>query len=94
MKNPGNKPFSTRLPDSIRVALKSLAESKGLSEADLGRMFIIEKLTEYQSGVLVPMDFIRRCHAVNIAALSEQLDYVEALEVMSQYLDAPVKGDL
>jgi hypothetical protein len=80
MAKPINKPFSTRLPDEVRAALRTLADSKGLSEADLGRMFIIEKLDEYRASVVLPKEFIRRCHAISIAALSEQLDYVEALK--------------
>ena len=49
MAKPVNKPFSTRLPDDVRESLQRLAHSKGLTESDLGRMFIIEKLAEAKS---------------------------------------------
>ena len=88
MAKPVNKPFSMRLPEETRAELQTLAQSKGLTESDLGRMFIVEKLAEHQSSALVPLDYIRRCHAVNIAANSDQLDYVDALELLSQYLDS------
>ena len=78
MAKPVNKPFSTRLPEEIRTALRSLAESKGLTEADLGRMFIIEKLKEVNAG--------RSLAALIIAALSDEYDTDQAEDLITQYL--------
>lgn len=78
MAKPGNKPFSTRLPDDVRAALRSLAESKGLTEADLGRVFIIEKLKEANEG--------RSLAALIIAALSDEYDTDQAEDLVAQYL--------
>ena len=78
MAKPVNKPFSTRLPDAIRVALKALAESKGLTEADLGRMFIIEKLREANES--------RSLAALIIAALSTEIDLEHAKDLVAQHL--------
>lgn len=78
MAKPVNKPFSTRLPEEIRTALRSLAESKGLTEADLGRMFIIEKLKEVNEG--------RSLAALIIAALSDEYDTDQAEDLITQYL--------
>lgn len=78
MAKPVNKPFSTRLPVEIRTALKAHADSKGLSEADLGRMFIIEKLKEVNEG--------RSLTALIIAALSDKYGIEEAKELVAQHL--------
>lgn len=78
MAKPVNKPFSTRLPDAVRAALKARADSKGLTEADLGRMFIIEKLNETNEP--------RTLAALIIAALSNEIDLEHAKELVAQHL--------
>jgi hypothetical protein len=90
MAKPVNKTFSTRLPEAIRVALQSLAQSKGLTESDLGRMFIIEKIEEAKSGSSNAE--ARRLTALTIAALSETIDFDQAQELVEQHLttEAPV----
>jgi hypothetical protein len=79
-----NKPFSTRLPEDIRAALQALAQEKGLTESDLGRMFIIEKLAEAKS--LSRNSEGRTLAALIIAALSETIDLDQAQELVEQHL--------
>jgi antitoxin component of RelBE/YafQ-DinJ toxin-antitoxin module len=77
-----NKPFSTRLPDDVRAELKALAQSTGLTESDLGRMFIIDKLREAKAG---PSE-ARMLAALTIAALSETIDLDQAKELVAHHL--------
>lgn len=79
-----SKPFSTRLPDDVRAALQSLAQSKGLTESDLGRMFIIEGLAQAKVGSAVVEG--RTLAALVIAALSDTLDFDQAQELVAQHL--------
>jgi hypothetical protein len=90
MAKPVNKPFSTRLPDDVRSSLRILAESKGLTESDLGRMFIVEKLAESKSGD--PRQEARTLAALVIAALSETIDFDQAQELVRRHLadESPV----
>lgn len=74
-----NKPFSTRLPDDVRAKLQSLARSKGLTESDLGRMFIHDGL----SGATTEG---RTLAALVIAALSPTLDLDQATDLVAQHL--------
>ena len=73
MTKPVNKPFSMRLPDGIRAELQALAQSKGLTESDLGRMLLIEKLAEAKSAAKGAEG--RTLAALIIAALSETIDF-------------------
>jgi hypothetical protein len=83
----GNAPFSTRLPPSIRAALKALAAEKGLSEAELGRLFIVEKLHEAQSGFYRLAGLVRAATALAIAALSPTIELDEARAIVDEHLD-------
>lgn len=82
MPQAANKPFSTRLPDDVRAELKSLAQSMGLTESDLGRMFIIDKLREAKAG---PSE-ARMLAALTIAALSDTIDLDQAKELVAYHL--------
>jgi hypothetical protein len=82
-----NRPFSTRLPDDVRAALQSLARAKGLTESDLGRMFIIEKLAEAKAGPGPNVAEGRTLAALVIAALSDSIDFEEAKELVARHLD-------
>lgn len=84
MNKPTNKPFSTRLPDDIRAELQSLAKTKGITESDLGRMFIVEKLREASGAV----QEARTLAALTIAALSDTIDLDVANELVEQHLAA------
>ena len=90
MAKPVNKPFSTRLPEAIRTALQALAQEKGLSESDLGRMFIMEKLAEAKTASR--SNEVRTLAALIIAALSETIELDQAEELVEQHLaqKAPV----
>jgi len=81
---PVNKPFSMRLPDGIRAELQALAQSKGLTESDLGRMLLIEKLAEAKSAGKGAEG--RTLAALIIAALSETIDFDQAQELVSQHV--------
>lgn len=82
---PNMKPFSTRLPDDVRAALQARAQSLGITESDLGRMFIIEKLANEDSMVVQIINEIRSQNALNIAALSESFDLEQAHELVEQH---------
>jgi len=81
---PNMKPFSTRLPDDVRAALQTRAHSLGLTESDLGRMFIIEKLAGAESPVVPLTNEVRSLAALIIAALSESIDLEQARELVDQ----------
>jgi antitoxin component of RelBE/YafQ-DinJ toxin-antitoxin module len=81
---PVNKPFSTRLPDEVRAALQARAQAIGVTESDLGRMFIIEKLAEAKTDPLSVE--ARSLAALTIAALSETIDLDQAEELVRQHL--------
>jgi len=83
------KPFSTRLPDDARAALQAQATAKGLTESDLGRQFIIEKLTEATSLLASIRAETRANTALIIAALSETIDLDEARELVAEHVAAP-----
>ena len=86
MTKPVNKPFSTRLPDEVRAALQSLAKARGLTESDLGRMFLIEKLAESQHGFASLSAELRTLAALIIAALSETIEIDDARELVARQL--------
>ena len=88
---PGNKPFSTRLPDDVRASLQTLAREKGLTESDLGRLFIIEKLAEAKAGAGGGEG--RALAALVIAALSDTIDLDQARELVAQHL-APIQPEV
>ena len=83
------KPFSTRLPDDVRLALQTQAAAKGLTESDLGRMFIIEKLTEGTSPLASLQAESRILAAVIIAALSDTIDLDQAHELVVENVSTP-----
>ncbi|MFO0847110.1 MAG: hypothetical protein U0871_00935 [Gemmataceae bacterium] len=80
-----NKPFSTRLPDDARARLRAVARAKGLTESDLGRMFILDGLAGARAEG-------RTLAALVIAALSPTLDFDQATDLVAQHLtpDPPV----
>lgn len=82
MKATSGKPYSTRLPDDVRAALQALAKAKGLSESDLGRLFIIDGLAQAQAG---PAEG-RTLAALVIAALSPTIDFDQATELVAQHV--------
>lgn len=79
---PTGKPFSTRLPDDVRAQLQALARAKGLTESDLGRMFIVEGLAGAKAG---PAEG-RTLAALVIAALSPTIDLDQATELVARHL--------
>jgi hypothetical protein len=81
---PQMKPFSTRLPDDVREALQAKALALGLTESDLGRMILIERLMVSQSPPLG--DEFRSLAALIIAALSDSIDLDQARELVSQHV--------
>lgn len=87
MVKPPNKPFSTRLPENVRASLRLRAESMGLTESDLGRLFIIEKLNETPRG---KKSEARTLAALIIAALSETIDFDDAKALVQQHLETEV----
>jgi antitoxin component of RelBE/YafQ-DinJ toxin-antitoxin module len=82
------KPFSTRLPDEVRAALQAKAASLGLTESDLGRMIIIEKLAETDSPVVVFTKELRSMTTLIIAALSDSIDLEQAGELVEQHANS------
>ena len=78
------KPFSTRLPDDVRASLQAKAVALGLTESDLGRMIIIESLSEVKSPVPVLTNEVRSLAALIIAALSDSIDLEQARELVEQ----------
>ena len=79
------KPFSTRLPDEVRAALQAKAASLGLTESDLGRMILIEKLAESESPVIAFTKELRSMTTLIIAALSDSIDLEQATELVEQH---------
>jgi len=88
---PQMKPFSTRLPDDVRALLQAKAVAQGLTESDLGRMFIIEKLAEVESPIDSLSKEFRSHAALIIAALSESIDLDQARELVAQHAAAESK---
>jgi hypothetical protein len=80
-----NKPFSTRLPDEVRAELQKQAHAKGLTESDLGRMYLVEKLHEASANEP------RKLAAIVIAALSETITFEQATELIDQFFDTEGK---
>lgn len=78
------KPFSTRLPDDVRAALQAKAASLGLTESDLGRMILMEKLSGVESPLAALTNEVRSLAALVIAALSDTIDLDEARELVAQ----------
>ncbi len=77
------KPFSTRLPDDVRAALQAKAQALGLTESDLGRMILIEKLSGAESAVAL-VNELRSLAALIIAANSDTIDIDQARELVAQ----------
>lgn len=86
-----HRPFSTRLSPETRAALQSLAQSMGLKEGDLGRMFIVQKLAEAESPHAPGVAELRSLAAIVIAALSDTIDLDEARQLVTQHL-SPAEG--
>lgn len=84
---PKNKPFSTRLPDEVRQALRDKAQALGLTESDLGRMYIIEKLRESAAPLAPLLAESRTLAALIIAALSDSIELEQAHELITQHLN-------
>ena len=78
------KPFSTRLPDDVRASLQAKAASMGLTESDLGRMILIEKLAELESPLASLTKELRSYVALIIAALSDSIDLDQARDLVVQ----------
>ena len=77
------KPFSTRLPDDVRAALQAKAQTLGLTESDLGRMILIEKLSGAESPAAL-VNELRSLAALIIAANSDTIDIDQARELVAQ----------
>ena len=77
------KPFSTRLPDDVRAALQAKAQALGLTESDLGRMILIEKLSGAESPAAL-LNELRSLAALIIAANSDTIDIDQARELVAQ----------
>ena len=77
------KPFSTRLPDDVRAALQAKAQALGLTESDLGRMILIEKLSGAESPAAL-VNELRSLAALIIAANSDTIDLDQARELVAQ----------
>lgn len=86
-----NKPFSTRLSDDIRTALSEKAKAMGLTESDLARMFIAQKLNEPDVSIASVLTEMRALTALVIAALSETIDLDQARELLDQHMAANPK---
>ena len=80
------KPFSTRLPDDVRAALQAKAMALGLTESDLGRMILIEKLSGVESPAAALVNELRSLAALIIAANSDTIDLDQARELVAQYV--------
>ncbi len=80
------KPFSTRLPDDVRAALQAKAQALGLTESDLGRMFLIEKLSGVESSPAAFVNELRSLAALIIAANSDTIDLDQARELVAQHV--------
>ena len=78
------KPFSTRLPADVRAGLQAKAASLGLTESDLGRMILMEKLSGVESPFAALTNEVRSLAALVIAALSDTIDLDEARELVAQ----------
>ena len=78
------KPFSTRLPDDVRATLQAKAVAMGLTESDLGRMILIEKLAELESPLAALSKELRSHVALIIAALSDSIDLDQARDLVAQ----------
>ena len=78
------KPFSTRLPDGVRAALQAKAQALGLTESDLGRMILIEKLSGAESPAVALVNELRSLAALIIAANSDTIDLDQARELVAQ----------
>ena len=77
------KPFSTRLPDDVRAALQAKAQALGLTESDLARMILIEKLSGAESPAAL-VNELRSLAALIIAANSDTIDIDQARELVAQ----------
>lgn len=80
-----NKPFSTRLPPEWRTALQEIARSKGMTEGELARMFLVEKICEAKSGFAAISAEQRSLAAIIIAALSDSIELDEARELVEKH---------
>lgn len=81
-----NKPFSTRLSDDHREALQARAKALGLTESELGRMFILQQL----QGTADPIEDLRAelrlLVALVIAALSDSIELDQARVLVADHL--------
>lgn len=77
--------FSVRLADEHRRALQAEADRRGLAIAELGRMYIVEKLYEVDAGHAPLLKEMRSCTALIIASLSEDIFLDDAKELVEQH---------
>ena len=87
MVRPPMKPFSTRLDDGVRAKLQAKAAALGITESDLARMFLIEKLAELESLQAVLVKEIRSNAALTIAANSDSIDLDQARELVARHAE-------
>jgi hypothetical protein len=77
--------FSVRLAEEHRQALQAEADKRGLAIAELGRMYIVEKLSEVDANQTSLLKEMRSCTALIIASLSEDIFLDDAKELVEQH---------
>jgi len=77
--------FSVRLADEHRQALQAEADKRGLAIAELGRMYVVEKLNEVEAAHAPLLKEMRSCTALIIASLSEDIFLDDAKELVEQH---------
>lgn len=86
------KPFSTRLSDDVRQALQARAQALGLTESDVGRMFILQQLQANADPIEALRQEIRSLVALIIAALSDSIDLEQARDLVTDQLTPMPEG--
>ena len=79
------KTFSIRLAVEHRQALQAEADKRGLAIAELGRMYIVEKLNEVEAAHAPLLHEMRSCTALIIASLSDSIFLDDAKELVEQH---------
>lgn len=80
------KPFSTRLSEDVRQALQARAKALGLTESDVGRMFIMQQLHGGADPVETLRQELRLLTALVIAALSDSIEIEQARDLVADQL--------
>jgi antitoxin component of RelBE/YafQ-DinJ toxin-antitoxin module len=92
-KNASKTLVSLRLPVDVRAAFQARAEALGITESELGRRMIMEKLaapaTEPPAG---SNSEPRALAAIIIAALSTTIELDEARQLIEEHLNTTTEG--